>query len=126
MEVQTQIVEETAAFLGSNVSIGPLPANGGVTLNVASGGTDDRYFAGGKRAHITLQLLCKSSRQQAYNTLCALCNRLERVRNIPPRAEYQLLGYKVESGPQFVEIEGDMAIYTAVVYAYYHISEGLI
>ena len=103
METATQILEMTAQLLRpeESVTIGVLPPEGGMTL----------------------QLLCKDTQKRSFDRLAVVCRKLEALREFPPVDSGQILLYEAESDPQFVTFEspGGMTIYTAVVYVYYYI-----
>ena len=125
METATQILEMTAQLLRpeESVTIGVLPPEGGMTLQVAGGAADARYLDGSSRRHLTLQLLCKDTQKRSFDRLAVVCRKLEALREFPPVDSGQILLYEAESDPQFVTFESPwgMTIYTAVVYVYYYI-----
>ena len=124
VRIQTQILEKTLKLLkpGETADIGVLPTGGGMTLQAAGGGTDDRYLSGSARKHLTLQLLCKDAQKNAYDRLAAAGEKLEATRDFPSIDGARILLYEVESEPQFVALEsvGGPVIYSLIVYVYYH------
>lgn len=75
METATQILEMTAQLLRpeESVTIGVLPPEGGMTLQVAGGAADARYLDGSSRRHLTLQLLCKDTQKRSFDRLAVVC-----------------------------------------------------
>ena len=107
METATQILEMTAQLLRpeESVTIGVLPPEGGMTLQVAGGAADARYLDGSSRRHLTLQLLCKDTQKRSFDRLAVVCRKLEALREFPPVDSGQILLYEAESDPQFVTFE---------------------
>lgn len=125
MEIQTQLVNYTAELIRNfgAVSIGPALPQAGIAVQIVSGARDDLYYSGAARKHLTLQLLCKDKdHQQTYDLLCRVCNYLGALRDFTGQDAYQVLGYDIQTEPQFVCLEhpGGMSVYTAIIYVNYY------
>ena len=126
-EVQTQIAEQTQLLLTStlepDLQIGVLPAEGGIVLQIVSGTTETMYFDRSSIRSVTLQILCKDTQRSAVDRVAACCNLLQSLTEFDANDDYQMIGYEIDTDPQFVSFEspGGMAIYTAVVRARYYV-----
>ena len=125
MEVQTKLLDATVSLLShvDSVSIGVLPASGGMVLHPAGGGTEDRYFSGSSRRRMTLQFLCKDSQQLAFDRLCRVCRFLDSLRSFPDMENVQMLPYESETEPQFTGLEtpNGNTVYSVIVTLYYYL-----
>lgn len=97
---------------GESVSVGLLPASGGIALRIVTGHTEfislNRLF---RRRKITLDVLSKHNNQsQAYAMLCAVGNGCEVQDFAPP-----VIGAQTKSEPNFVGKDGDFWIYSLSV-----------
>lgn len=127
MTIQTRFMEWICGVIGEwdAIAIGP-PAEGSMEMQTAApgdkGSVDDQYLDRSSRRHLTLRLVCKDTAGQALDRLFDTCNRLERMREFPQQEGYQILGFQVESDPQFVERDepGGLDTYSAVLRAYYY------
>lgn len=97
---------------GESVTVGLLPANGGIAVRIVTGRTEfislNRLF---RRRKITLDVLSKHKNQsQAYAALCAVGNGCEVQDFAPP-----VIGAQTKAEPNFVGKDGDFWIYSLSV-----------
>lgn len=113
---QEQAVEIFREFaeqaVGESVTVGLLPANGGIAVRIVTGRTEfislNRLF---RRRKITLDVLSKHKNQsQAYAALCAVGNGCE-VKDFA----LPVIGADVKAEPYFVGKDGDFWIYSLSV-----------
>lgn len=115
MAVQADIIEflrefaETAA--GEAVTIGPLPANGGIAMQAVTGyGEFTSLNRRNHRRALTVSFLAKNENQlQAYSALCEIGNALQATTKF---TAVNVLSADVKADSSLVGKDGDYWIYS--------------
>ncbi len=115
MAIQAEILEVLRSFsesaAGEAVTIGQLPANGGIAMQLVTGyGEFTSLNLQNHRRILTVSYLAKNTNQsQAYSALCEIGNALQKAKTFP--TEY-IISAEVKSDSALVGKDGDYWIYS--------------
>ena len=109
------VLEEIRTAEGYTIPISSLPQNGGISAEITgSEGKGINLSLQNTSTDLTVLFLCKDKNQDtAYETLCKIGNRLDRLKPIEGET-VQVTGAGVRSGAGLVGKEGDYYIYSMI------------
>lgn len=123
MSPQKEIIDKIINIVNSldlfdKLTIDPLPATKGISMEITAGYDDSVYYSKNREHVITLLFLCKNSSQSiAFGTLCNIGNYLQTQQKYPVfLSQSNIRKIEVTSDSQFVsKEENNTYIYSMVV-----------
>ena len=115
IEALRLVLDEIRTAEGYTIPISSLPQNGGISAEITgSEGKGRNLSLQHGSTDLTVLFLCKDKDQEtAYETLCKIGNRLDRMKPIEGET-VQVTGAGVRSGAGLVGKEGDFYIYSMI------------
>lgn len=121
MAPQTKLMEllrkEIMEQCGVSLSLDGLPADGGVSAELAPGYIDSLYYDKAAIRTIPVLLLSKGKDQKAVlDRLCEICNYIQRLKTYPQAAGFAWLDAETATEPNLVGRQEDgQYIYSAII-----------
>ncbi|HNX61820.1 MAG TPA: hypothetical protein PKN45_04185 [Candidatus Limiplasma sp.] len=112
MSIQTRVLATLVAMINSAplfvpVTQGPLPSDGGISLNVTGGRTETVTLSGGQTVTLEIALNSKhTDRAAALDALCALHEALTRADALPCGEGWQIVALRTAAAPGYLDRDG--------------------
>ena len=112
MSIQTRVLATLVAMINSAplfvpVTQGPLPSDGGISLNVTGGRTETVTLSGGQTVTLEIALNSKhTDRAAALDALCALHEALTRADALPSGEGWQIVALRTAAAPGYLDRDG--------------------
>lgn len=112
MQPQSEILQTVISTLTANTSIksikiNALPVNGGVCVEITSGGIKEEYFSRKTERNITLLFTSKNLMQnEAYDNLCEIANYLQSLKDYPNGTMFEWIRTEINE-PTLVTKQAD-------------------
>ena len=117
MSIQTRVLATlvtmaNSAPLFAPVAQGPLPSDGGISLNVTSGHTETVTLSGGQTVTLEIALNSKhTDRATTLDALCALHETLTRADALPCGEGWQIVALRTAAAPGYLDRDGAYWLY---------------
>ena len=117
MSIQAQVLAALVAMINSAplfapVTQGPLPSDGGISLNVTGGRTETVTLSGWQT--VTLEIALNSKRTDRATALVALCTlheTLTRTDSLPCGEGWQIIALRTAAAPGLLDRDGAYWLY---------------
>jgi len=125
LSIQAQVLAAlvtmaNSAPLFTPVAQGPLPSEGGISLNVTSGHTETFTLSGGQTVTLEIALNSKhTDRATALDALCALHETLTRADSLPCGDGWQIVALRTAAAPGYLDRDGAYWLYGSTLNATY-------
>ena len=112
MSIQTRVLATLVAMINSAslfvpVTQGPLPSDGGISLNVTGGRTETVTLSGGQTVTLEIALNSKhTDRAAALDALCLLHEALTRADALPCGEGWQIVALRTAAAPGYLDRDG--------------------
>ena len=117
MSIQTRVLATLVAMINSAplfvpVTQGPLPSDGGISLNVTGGRTETVTLSGGQTVTLEIALNSKhTDRATALDALCALHEALTRADALPSGEGWQIVALRTAAAPGYLDRDSAYWLY---------------